>query len=259
MAARAIWKGIIRFGDIAVPVKLYSAVQDSGVRFRMLHRKDRAPVRQAMVNPESGDVVPSGQIHKAWASAEGELVMLDAEELEALEPEPSRDIVVQHFLPRGSIDPRWYERPYYLGPDGGSEAWSALAAALGEGGVEGLAHWTMRKREYVGALSVHEGYPMLTALRHADELVPASALKPPGGKPLDRRELDMARQLIGMLEAEFSAGDYSDAYRERVLGLIEAKRKGSKVRVLPVRRKRATDDDLGKVLSASIASLKKSA
>lgn len=259
MAARAMWKGVVRFDDIAVPVKLYSAVQDSGVHFRMLHRKDRLPVKQAMVNPLTDEVVPYDRIRKAWASESGDLVILEADELKALEPEPSRDIVVERFLPRGTVDPRWYERPYYLGPDGSTEAYFALGQALQDGGYEGLAHWVMRNREYVGALSVHAGYPMLMALRHAEEVVPAEALEAPGGKPLDKRELQMARQLIGMLEAEFTPDAYEDEYRERVLQLIETKRKGGKVKVVPFRARKPAEKDLGDALAASLANLKKSA
>jgi len=259
MAARAMWKGVVRFEGVAVPVKLYSAVQDSGVHFRMLHRKDREPVKQAMVNPLTDEVVPYERIRKAWASEGGDLVVLETGELKALEPEPSRDILVERFLPRGTVDPRWYERPYYLGPDGSSEAYFALGQALEEGGYEGLAHWTMRNREYVGALSVHEGYPMLMALRHAEEVVPAEALEPPGGKPLDTRELQMARQLIGMLEAEFNPTEYKDEYRERVLKLIETKRKGGKLKVVPFRPRKPVEKDLGDVLAASLAQVKKSA
>lgn len=259
MAARAMWKGMVRFGEVAVPVKLYSAVQDTGVHFRMLHRKDKEPVKQAMVNPQSDEVVPYEEIQKAWVSDTGDLVILEPEELKALDPEPSRDIEVFRFLPRGTVDHRWYDRPYYLGPDGSTDAYFALGEALQQGAQEGLARWVMRNKSYVGALSVHQGYPMLMSLRHAEEVVPAESLEPPGGKPLDKRELSMARQLIGMLEAEFTPGEYRDEYRDRVLALIEKKRKGGSVKVVPFRRKKATEKDLADVLAASLSKMKKSA
>jgi DNA end-binding protein Ku len=252
MAARAMWKGVIRFGDTTVPVKLYSAVQDRDVHFRMLHRKDRQPVKQAMINPLTDAVVPYGESQRAWISESGDLVILEKEELDTLEPEPSRDIEVLKFLPASAIDHRWYDRPYYLGPDGASEAYLALGEALEQTGQEGLARWVMRNKEYIGALRSHQGYPMLMSLRHAEEVVPAEALEPPSGKALDARELSMARQLIGMLEAEFKPDEYRDEYRERVLELVERKARGGSVKVVPFRRRKQASDDLGRALEASL-------
>jgi DNA end-binding protein Ku len=251
MAARAIWKGIIGFGDVRVPVKLYSGVQDRNVHFRLLHRKDRQPVRQAMVNPVSDEVVPYQDARRAFVSDNGDLVMLDNDELDALQPAPGREIEIVRFVPQQAIDHRWYERPYYLGPDGAGEDYFALAAALEQTGLEGLARWVMRNKAYVGALRVRDGYPMLVSLRHADEVVPVEALQPPGGKPLDAREPSMARQLIGMLAAEFKPEEYADEYRERVLKLIEDKASGRGVKVVPIRRPKKSEDLAG-ALEASL-------
>lgn len=251
MAARAMWKGVIRFGDVRVPVKLYSAVQDRDVHFRLLHRKDKQPVKQAMINPETGEIVPYESTRRAFRTDEGDLVILDRDDMEALEPAKSRDIDVMHFLPQHEIDHRWYDRPYYLGPDGSSDDYFALAAGLESAQMEGLARWVMRNKEYIGALRVHEGYPMLMSLHHAEEVVPADALEPPGGSPLDEKELAMARQLIAMLEADFEPGQYRDEYRERVLELLDAKLHDRKVKVVPM-RKREAPEDLSKALEASL-------
>lgn len=258
MAARAMWKGTVRFGDARVPVKLYSAVQDRDVHFRLLHRKDRAPVRQAMVNPETDEVVPNERTRRAYAAEEGELVVLDDEELSALGPEPSRDIEILHFLPPRAIDHRWYLRPYYLGPDDAPEDYFALAKALEETGREGLARWVMRNKEYVGALRLHQGYPMLISLRYAEEVVDEGALEAPQGGKLDDRELSMARQLMTMLEAPFEPDAHQDEYRGRVLEMIEAKRRGKQVRTLPVRRPRPSGD-LSRALEASLKQERKRA
>lgn len=251
MAARAIWKGVIRFGDAQVPVKLYSAIQDRSVHFRLLHRKDDSPVRQAMVNPETDDVVAYDEIRRGYQTDEGRLVVLDKHELDALEPAPTRDIEVVSFMPPEAIDHRWYSRPYYLGPDGGEEDYFALAKALEETGKEGLVRWVMRKKTYIGALRLHQGYPMLVSLRHDEEVVAADALEPPGGKPLDAKELDMAQQLISMLEAPFKPEAYHDEYRERVMELIEAKQRGERLKVTPIRRPKPPED-LFRALQASL-------
>ena len=258
MAARAMWKGVIRFESVKVPVKLYSAVQDRSVHFRLLHEKDHSPVRQAMINPDTGKAVPHAETRRAYRTAEGSLVMFDKEELEALEPDSGRDIEIVSFLPPQAIDHRWYDRPYYLGPDGSDSLYFALAEALERSGKEGLAHWVMRKKSYIGALRLHCGVPMLMSLRHAEQVVPVDALEPPKGKALDAKELDMARQLIGMLEAEFDPHEYHDEYRERVLELIEAKRLGKRVKVTLIRRREATDD-LAQALEASLKKERKRA
>lgn len=251
MAARAIWKGVIRFGDEAVPVKLYSALEDRSVHFRLLHRKDKSPVKQAMVNPETNDVVPYQETLRAWPTPDGDLVILGHDELDRLQPEKSRDIEILNFLPERAIDHRWYQRPYYLGPDGDRDSFFSLADALEGTGREGLARWVMRNKEYLGALRLFRGCLMLVALRHAEQVLSVSELEAPRGKPLDNKELSMARQLIGMLESGFRPEEYRDEYRERVLELVDRKRRGGRVRKAPRREARAPED-LSRALEASL-------
>jgi DNA end-binding protein Ku len=258
MAARAIWKGVIRFGAVSVPVKLYSAIEDRSVHFRLLHRQDRAPVRQALVNPETDEVVPYEQTGRAYLTEAGDRVLLEASELEALEPEPSRDIEILEFLPLQAIDHRWYDRPYYLGPDGESGELFALADALEAMQVEGLARWVMRNKAYVGALQLYRGYPMLMSLHHAEEVIPVEALEPPQGPSLDQRELGLARQLIGMLDAEFQPQEYRDEFRHRILAMVEAKARGKKVKTLAPRRLER-GGDIRHALEASLKQARRSA
>jgi DNA end-binding protein Ku len=252
MAARSIWKAHIRFGAVDVPVKLYSAVQDRTVHFRLLDVKRHEPVRQHMVNPDTGKVVESGDIRRAYQTDEGDLVILDAEELEELNPKPSRDIEITRFVPPEQITHQWYDRPYYLGPDEDDEAYFALAAALRKREVEGVARWTMRNKEYVGALLAEGDYLMLITLRRAGEVVPASALPAPTGRALDDREVAMARQLIAAMEEPFDIAAYHDEYRERVVELMEARAAGKVVK-FPRAQVRKTDVDLADVLEASLA------
>lgn len=258
MAARAMWKAVVRIGSERVPVKLYSAVQDRDVHFRLLHAADRAPVKQQMVHPGTEEVVPREAVHRGYVTPEGDVVMLEQEELHAIEPEPSREIQVERFLPPEEIDHRWYRRPYYLGPDGPQAPYAALVEALGRAGREGLAHWVMRKKEYVGALRLHQGYPMLIALRHAEEVVAVSGIDVPSGADFNPKELKMARQLIEMLDAHFEPQAFHDQYRERVRQLIEAKASGARVEPLrPLRKRPATD--LTQALEASLARERKHA
>lgn len=259
MAARAMWKAVLRMGDIRVPVKLYSALQDRDVHFRLLHQKDHAPVRQQMVNPVTDEVVSAEAVRRGYFTPEGDLVVFKPSELEALEPESSRDITLLNFLPPGAIDHRWYRRSYYLGPDEDVKKYAALIRALGETKREGLARWVMRKKAYVGALRLHDGYPMLIALRYAEEVISVDAFDAPTGADLDERELSMAHQLIGMLASEFRPEDYADHYRLRLLKLIKTKAAGGKVSTLPARGKVSTTDDLRKALEASLQQERKRA
>ncbi|HEU4617937.1 MAG TPA: Ku protein [Gammaproteobacteria bacterium] len=252
MAARAIWKGNLRLAKETVPVKLYSAAQDRTVHFRLLHDADKVPVKQRLVDPETDEIVEFKDARRAYMTAERALVLLDADELAALEPEPSRDIELSRFLPAGTIDPRWYDRPYYLGPDGRGEDYLALVEALGARNREGLAHWVMRKKEYRGALRVvADGCLALISLRSAEETIPASELGAPEGGPLNDKEIAMAQQLLSILESEFDPKQFRDEYRHRLLELIEAKAKGKTVRRQRARVVRPSED-LVEALRASL-------
>jgi len=246
-----MWKGVLRVGDSSVPVKLFSALESPDIHFRLLHSKDLTPVVQALVDPDTDNVVPFEQTRRGYVGPEGEMVILKPDELTPLTPEASRDIRLTRFIPSDAIDPQQYDRPYYLGPDRSDKAYYALATALERSGLEGIAHWVMRKKEYVGALRVREGNLVLASLRHAGEVVPVSSLEMPSGPALDQKELDMAKQLMGMLEADFEPDEYRDEYRDQVLALIDSKKHGRKPK-LKVVAPRARTDDLTAALSASL-------
>jgi len=256
MAARAIWKAKLKVGRSSVPVDLYSAVVDKGVHFHILDERTESRVKQHMVSPETNEEVPSDEIQKGYQVEPGTYVILTEEELEALEPKPSRDIEISRFVPTENITSQWYDRPYYLGPDGNETAYFALAEALAKQQKEGIAHWVMRGKEYVGALRSQDDYLMLVTLRHVEEVVAAEDLPAPGGRDLDKKEISMAKQLVELLEGEFDPKDFRDEYRERVVEFIEQKARGKRPRLHLVKSKRATAS-LDKALSKSIASLKK--
>lgn len=257
MAARAIWKGVIKVGKSELPVKLFSAVQDRSIHFRLLHKDDLAPVKQRMIDPETEEPVEYAEAKKAFAVSRSSMVVLEGDELETLEPEPSRDVEITRFVDDAAIDHRWYERAYYLGPDGSSQKYFALASALEKRGKEGVAKWVMRGKSYVGALRAVDGYLMLIALRHADEIVDAEALQAPAGRALDARELAMAEQLVEALSGTFDAAAFRDEYRDRVMELVELKSKGQKPKVAKFRPRKPSDEGLDKVLAASVKAVEK--
>jgi len=256
MAARAIWKGELKLNSTKVPVKLYSAVQDQTVRFHILEQKSKTRVKQHMVEPESGKEVSNEEIQKGFEVEPGTFVILDEEELAKLEPEASREIEITQFLPPSQIPPEYFDRPYYLGPDGDQDAYFALAEALRKKEREGVAHWVMRKQPYVGAVRAVDDYLMLFTLRNAEEVLSAKDLPKPAGRAPDKKELAMATQLVELLKGEFDPKEYKDEYRERVMEFVEKKAKGHKPRLHLVKSKRKTTS-LDKVLTKSIEALKK--
>jgi DNA end-binding protein Ku len=256
MAARAIWKGKLKLGATKIPVKLYSGVVDKTVRFHILDEKHLMRVRQRMVAPDSGDEVTTEEVQKGYEIEPGKFVIVTNEELEELVPKPSRDIDVVEFVPPAAISQQWFERPYYLAPDGDSKDYFALAEALANREREGIAHWVMRNKAYVGALRSEGDYLVLVTLRNAEEVISASDLPKPAGRAPTAKELSMAKQLISLLEDEFNPADYKDEYRERVMEFIESKAKGKKPRLHAVKSKRRTTS-LDSVLEKSLRTLKK--
>ncbi len=240
MPARAMWKAEISFASVRVPVRLYAAVEDSNIHFRLLHAKDLAPVQQEMVDPTNDEVVPRESIRRGVELEKGVFVVLTDEEREALEPEPSRQIDIEQVLERGDLDERWFDRPYYLGPDGDDESYFALVQALESRGWLGIARWVMRKKRYAGAVFGAEGYLRLETLRYSDEIVKLGRLAPPSSRKPDQREIALAEQLIGTLEDRFEPADFRDEHREQVMQLIRDKQRGRKTRIpklAPVKRR----------------------
>jgi len=256
MAARAIWKGEIKLGTQKLPVKLYSAIEDKSVRFHILDDTKRNRVKQHMVEPDSGKEVETQDIRKGYEIEPGRFVILEDEDLEALRPKPSREIEIRGFVPVKAIPQQFYERPYYLGPDGDQNDYFAFARALESEGREGIAHWVMRNKAYSGALGAEDGYLVLSTLRNAGEVIAADELPKPAGRAPTKKEIDLAKHLVSMLEGDFNPADYKDEYRERVLEFIAKKAKGHAPRLAPAKTKRTTTS-LDSVLAKSIAALKK--
>jgi DNA end-binding protein Ku len=260
MAARAIWKAVVHIGSLTVPVKLYSAIEDRSVRFRLLHASDHQPVQQQLVSAGTGEPIEYKEVRKAFPRNRGRLVVLEKDDLEELQPKESRDIEITRFVDPAEIDHRWYERAYYLGPDGNTRAYFAAAAALERKKKEGVARWVMRGKEYVGSLRADDGYLRLIVLRYADEIIAAEALQAPSGRALEKREIQMAQQLLGALQGPFDPTQFRDEYRARVMDLVETKAAGRKPKIATFRPKKAkADDQLADTLEASLAGMKRKA
>jgi DNA end-binding protein Ku len=247
-----MWKAEISFASVKVPVRLYAAVEDTKIHFRLLHAKDLAPVKQEMVDPTNDEVVPRDSIRRGVELEKGVFVVLTEEERAALEPEPSRQINVEQVLERGELDERWFDRPYYLGPDGDDDDYFALVQALESRGWLAIARWVMRKKRYAGALFGADGYLRLETLRYSDEIVQLSRLAPPSHRQPDKREIALAEQLIGTLEDKFKPGDFRDEHREQVMQLIRDKQRGRSTRMPKAAPAKKSDGSLREHLEASL-------
>lgn len=253
--ARAMWKGVLQLGRQELSVKLYSAVEDRTVHFHLLHETDRAPVEQQIVRKDTGEEVERKDMRKAFALDRNAAVILQPEELEALEPAESRDIHICRFVAPSVLGDQWYERPYYLGPDGEAGSYFALADALTRKNVVGVARWVMRRKHHVGALSAVDGYLALTTLRRADQVLHFSGVEPAKSVAPQASELKLAEQLVSSIEADFDPAAWRNEYRQRLCELIEAKAHGGKVKPGRARRK-PRQASLAASLKASISALK---
>src|SRR5579883_2549289 len=178
MGARSIWKGELKVGTATVPVKLYAAVEDRKVHFNVLQKNTKTRVKQ-QITTEDKHPVEKEKIRKGYEIEPGTFVIVDPEELKQLRPKESRSVTFTRFVPVTALTPEWYERPYYLGPDGDAEKYFALAQALRERKALGIAHWTMRGKSYNGALGVEDGYLVLLRLRYAEEVLSVRELPAP--------------------------------------------------------------------------------
>src|SRR5215218_650482 len=227
--ARAIWSGSISFGLLNVPVKLYSAVSKQTVRFKELREGDGSRIRHKRVAEEDGKEVPYEKIVKGYEISPEQYVVLTREELEELDPKKTRAIEIQDFVDLDEIDPIYFEQPYYLGPDAGAEkAYALLVQAMRDERKVAVARFVLRNKEHLAAIRPMGDVLTMATMRFADEVTKPEELDDVlGEKPkLDKRELEMAQQLIDSLTSEFDADQYRDEYREELLNLIERKAQG---------------------------------
>jgi DNA end-binding protein Ku len=253
MPPRSLWNGTIAFGAVAVPVKLYSAVETKTVHFHEVHLEDGARIEHRTFCSKEDKEVPKDEVVKGFEVRSGRYVVVDKEEIDAAGGTRSRIIDVEHFVPAADIDPVYYAKSYFLGAqDDGADAFRLLHDALEKTGRAAIGRFTFHNREYLVAIRAYEGVLALHTMRFAAELVTRKDLDAPraAGKP-DKREIDMAQQLISSLHEEFRAGRLHDEYRETVLAAIKAKAKGKEIEVSDAEPEEPSDD-LMAALEASL-------
>src|SRR5262249_21503886 len=201
---KAIWKGSISFGLVNIPIELHTAVRDHRPRFRMLHAKDKSPVRFERVCIRDGHPVAWQDLVKGYEYEKGRFVVVTKEDFQAAAVEKTRTVDIIDFVKSEEIDDRFFETPYYLVPaKGGERAYALLREAIRDSGRTGIAKFILRDAQHLAAVEVIGAAIVLTVMRFADELVDATQFEFPSGASIRKPELDMAKALVNNLAAEW--------------------------------------------------------
>lgn len=255
---RSIWSGAIGFGLVNIPVKLFSAVQQSELDLDMLDKKDHAKIRFQRVNESTGKEVPYENIVRAF-NLDGQYVVLDDDDFKKASPEKTKMIEIAEFVEEKEVDSMFYETPYYLEPQkAGVKAYGLLRDALKKTGKTGLSTFVLRSKESLALLKVSGDALILQKIRYEQEIrkpedlsIPASTSKP--------AELKMAISLIEQLSGKFDISKYKDTYSDELMKLIQAKAKGKKLPATTMRVVHSKSQDLMSQLKASLETKKKKA
>ena len=257
---RAIWKGSISFGLVNVPVGLYSATESKDVHFHQFEEDTGKRVRRKRVAEGTDREVEWDDIVKGYEVSKGKYVMITPEELESVEPGRSRTIDIEDFIDIDEVDPIYFEKSYYLAPESGrgaEKAYALLREAMTKSGKVAIGRIVMRGKQYLGCIRPRERVLVLETMFFHDEVRDAGDLEDvPGKVKIAPRELKAAQQLVESLTSAWEPDRYEDTYRERVLELIEAKRKGKEITVEPREERDDKVTDLMAALEASITSLR---
>jgi len=210
---------------------MYSAIAEHKLHFHYLHRKDDSPIGYEKYCKKEEQPVPDDEIGKAFEVSKGEYVYLEDEDFEAAKVEGYRTIELTDFVASEEIDPIYFEKTYYLGPQEGSEkVYALLARALEHSGLSGIGKYVMRDREHLGCVRIRDGVLTLERMYFADEIRPAKELKP-GRTSVSKQELEMAEQLIDRFSGTFKPDKYKDTYTAALKKVVRAKQQGKEVHV----------------------------
>jgi DNA end-binding protein Ku len=255
--ARAIWSGSISFGLVNIPIKLVGAVSDKDIHFNQLHEQDGARIKYRKVCAKDGEEVPAEDIVKGYELSPGRYVTFTEEELEQADPKAARTLEIEDFVQIDEIDPAFFDKPYYLVPDKTAhKAYALLLAALKDSEKVGIARMVMHAKEYLVALRALDGVLMMETMHFADEVVPPASVAEEAEVAditVDKRQLELANQIIESLSNPWDPAKYENSHRKRVLELIEQKASGKEVVVEPEAPVSVRTADLLGALEKSLA------
>jgi DNA end-binding protein Ku len=228
--ARALWKGLVNFGLVNIPVELHTGTRSHAPSFRLLHRTDLSPIKMERICQTDGKAVAWDDLVKGYEIEPGRFVAVTQDDFKTAALERSRSIDIISFVPIGDIDARYWDTPYIAMPAKGAEhSYALLAQALAKSGRAGIAKYVMRQRQHLAALISVEGRLIVSTMRFDEDLVELP--KAPSQQKPAAREMDLARQLIEGMAADWEPEKYTDDYVAALMKVIEAKAEGEVVRV----------------------------
>jgi DNA end-binding protein Ku len=254
MPLHSIGSGTISFGLVSIPIKMYSAATSAGVSFNQIHQKCGGRIRQQLICPTCNEVVERGALVKGYEFAKDQYVQFTEEELKTLEGEASKMIDIAEFVPLDQVDPIYFEKTYYLGPDkGGEKAYRLLSDAMQKSGRVALAKFVMRGKENLVLIRSAQDGLMLHTMYFADEIRDFGEVDKGADAKVKPGELELAERLVGELSSKaFRPEQYADEYRGRVLEVVESKVEGREVTSLAPQAQRAQVIDLMDALKQSL-------
>jgi DNA end-binding protein Ku len=250
----SLGSGTISFGLVSIPVRLYTAASSGGVSFHLLHAKCGNRIRQQLFCPVCNQTVDRTELVRGYEVAREQYVSFSDEELRSLENEASKIIDIAEFVPLPAVDPVYFERAYYLGPDkGGEKAYRLLAEAMARADRVALATFVMRGKENLVLIRPAQHGLMLHTMYFADEVRDFGEIDKGTSAPLRDNELQLAMRLIDELShEEFKPEQYRDEYRDRVLEIVNQKIEGKEVTTAPAPAAPAQVIDLMDALKQSL-------
>jgi DNA end-binding protein Ku len=255
MPPHSLGSGTISFGLVSIPVRLYTAASPAGVSFNQLHGVCGSRIRQQTFCPKCNKTVERSELVRGYEFAKDQYVQVKDDELKALEGEASKIIDIAEFVPLSEVDPIYFEKTYYLGPDkGGEKAYRLLADAMAKTERVALAKFVMRGKESLVLIRPSQHGLMLHTMYFADEVRDFSEVGKGEAATLKEGELGLALRLIEDLShEEFKPDQYQDDYRQRVLDLVNSKVEGKEVTTVAPEAHRAQVIDLMDALKQSLA------
>src|SRR5213082_2789789 len=254
--ARAIWKGSISFGLVNIPIALYPATRREELKFRLLRKSDLSPVNYKRVAEKDGKEVLWDEIVKGYEYEKGKYVVLKNEDFQRVDLEATQTVDIQDFVDQKEIDPMFFYKPYYLEPQkGGDKAYALLRDALKDTNKVGIAKVVIKTRQYLAGVKPEDGALVLELMHFADELADTSKLHLPKKVEVGKREMNMAKSLIGSMTSKWQPEKYKDDYREALMDVIEEKVEagGKEIEEKPTKTPKPTKViDLVKVLKQSL-------
>ena len=233
--ARPVWSGSISFGLVSVPVKAYTAARDHTVHFNQLERETGARVRHQNVSDQTGDEVERDDIVLGYEVSGGRYVTFERDELDDLRPKSTKAIEVQDFVALEDVDPIYYQKTYWLGPDGdaASEPYALLLAAMEDRGRVAIGSVVMRNKQYLAAVRPLDGALAMSTMRFADEVVDRATIDeiPKKADKTDAKALKLAVQIVDTLTGDWDPAQYHDTYVEGLRTIIDAKADGETIEV----------------------------